>query len=89
MQRISHRAGVLTGLLALTVAFVGCTTETVVDWPPAPAETASSTPIAGPAVTLEQLLTADVPSLCGHEPDTLVDGVLPGLERTQHFSMRP
>lgn len=73
----------VTGLLVLTLTLVGCTTETVEDWPPTPTETASSTPIAAPAVTLDQLLTADVPSLCGHEAGTLVDGVLPGLDRAE------
>lgn len=36
-----------------------------------------------PALTLERLLTADAPGLCGHEAGTLVDGVLPGVDRSQ------
>lgn len=34
-----------------------------------------------PAVELSDLLTAEVPALCEHEPGTKVDGMLPGIEK--------
>lgn len=79
-----------TGLLSASLAvllLVGCSIDTGEDWPHNTQHSETSTPFAAPeaqpAVTMDQLLMADVPSLCGHEAGSLVDGVLPGLDRSE------
>lgn len=78
-------ARLYAGLLAVTLLLAGCSSGDTAPGATAPTPTEQATtptPVAQPAVTLDQLLTADVPSLCGHTAGTLVDGVLPGLERS-------
>lgn len=64
-------AAVLTSGLALAA----CTSAV----PTAETQTPTPTPTQAPTFELADLLTADVPSLCGHPAGTLVDGALPGI----------
>lgn len=88
MTKFSRHAGLVAAPLAVLLLLVGCSNDTVEDWPPSPDRVATSAQSSAPspsqpALTLERLLTADAPGLCGHEAGTLVDGVLPGVDRSQ------
>ncbi|PPG35007.1 hypothetical protein C5E10_05235 [Pseudoclavibacter sp. RFBG4] len=86
LRSISRGTRLLPASLALLL-LVGCSVDTGEDWPPSPQQSETGTPLADPvaqpAVTMEQLLTVGVPSLCGLEAGRLVDGVLPGLDRSE------
>ncbi|WP_146078022.1 hypothetical protein [Pseudoclavibacter sp. AY1F1] len=72
-----------------TLALAGCTADSSVSTDPSStaatsseaSATPTSTPTVLPALTLEQFMTAEVPSLCEQPAGALVDGQLPGIDR--------
>jgi hypothetical protein len=91
---IKNGIGGLLGV-ALALALLGCqpSGSPASEGADSGAGTAASSPTAGPtatptqmvlaALTLEDLMSAPVPSVCEHPAGTLVDGVLPGIDRME------